>query len=304
MRFTRPAAAVALAAALTAGCRAGENPTPPPPDIPSGSSTHEITVDGQRRTYRLYIPATRPAPMPLVVMLHGGFGSGRQAEAAYGWDAQADANRFVVAFPDGADRAWAVGGGCCGSPGRTGVDDAAFVVQMVDAISARLPIDPARVYATGMSNGAMMAYRLACDTDRFAAIAPVAGTLLGSCPTRPPTSVLHVHGAADRNVRYDGGPGEGRAVIDGPPVPEVIAGWRDAMGCAAPVESTDAAVTRSRADCPDGRAVELITIAGAGHQWPGAERRPGAERLLGTDPPSTALDATATIWRFFAQHPR
>ena len=63
-------------------------------------------------------------------------------------------------------------------------------------------------------------------------------------------------------------------------------------------------VTTSTANCPAGRTVELITIAGAGHQWPGAKPSVLAQKLLGTDPPSAALDATAVIWRFFAAHPK
>jgi polyhydroxybutyrate depolymerase len=237
-------------------------------------------------------------------MLHGGFGSGDQARASYGWDAQADAGRFVVAYPDGVDRAWAVGGGCCGAPGRSGVDDVAFITAMVRGIAGKLPVDPARVYATGISNGGLLAYRLACESTVFAAIGPDSATMLGPCPSPAAVSVIHIHGTADRNVRYGGGPGEGVAAINGPPVPQLIETWRAVDRCPAPVVTSAGPVTTSVADCPDGRAVELVTIAGAGHQWPGAEARPLAQRLLGTDPPSTALNATETIWRFFAAHPR
>ncbi len=179
----------------------------------------------------------------------------------------------------------------------------AFVVAMVAAIEQGLPIDPRRVYVTGISNGGMLAYRLACDTSLFAAAGPDSATLLGSCPSPHPLSVIHLHGTADTRIRYDGGQGDGAAKIDGPPVPDVVASWRSIDGCAAPTTSTDGAVTTSVASCPDGRAVELITIAGAGHQWPGAPQRPELEKLLGLDAPSTALDATQTIWEFFAAHP-
>ena len=287
--------AAALLLAL-AGCA-------PAPTQDAGART--ITVDGQPRTYRLHRPAALPpGPVRLVVMLHGGFGSGAQAEADYGWDAEADREHFVVAYPDGLNRAWAVGGGCCGTPGRTGVDDVAFVTAMVAAVAREVPVDPARVYATGISNGGIFAYRLACDTAAlFAAIGPDAATLLGGCPSPAPVSVIHVHGLDDHNIRFDGGPGDGVATIDGPPVPEVVAMWRGVDRCAAPVAATQAAVTTQTATCPDGRAVELVTVAGAGHQWPGAAPK-RAGRLLGLDPPSTALDATDTIWRFFAAHGR
>jgi polyhydroxybutyrate depolymerase len=86
-------------------------------------------------------------------------------------------------------------------------------------------------------------------------------------------------------------------------VPALNASWRRIDHCAAPVVKTSGVVTTSAASCPAGRTVELITIAGAGHQWPGAVPDPLAQRLLGLDPPSTALNATQVIWRFFAAHP-
>lgn len=245
---------------------------------------------------------SRAAAAPLVVMLHGGFGSGAQAEKAYGWDGEAARNHFVVVYPDGVDHAWNVGGGCCGTPASTGVDDVAFLTSMVAAIEREVPIDPSRLYATGISNGGMTAYRLACDTGLFAAIGPDSATLLGPCPSPAPVSVLHIHGTADRNIPYDGGPGDGYAHIDGPAVPALNARFRAVDDCAAPAVTTAGAVTTSVAACPGGRTVELITIAGAGHQWPGSADKPVLQQLLGLDTPSTALNATSTLWTFFAAH--
>ena len=147
-----------------------------------------------------------------------------------------------------------------------------------------------------------MAYDLACHTAIFAAIGPDSATLLGSCEHPARLSVIAIHGTADENIPYDGGRGDGFAHIDGPSVPSINAAWRQADGCAAPKFSTHATVTTSVARCPGGRAVELITIAGAGHQWPGGASNPVVQKLLQLDPPSTALDATAVIWRFFAAH--
>jgi polyhydroxybutyrate depolymerase len=272
--------------------------------VPVGASSQTIAVDGRQRTFHVYRPAGLSGPAPLVVMLHGGFGSATQAESSYGWDAEADGQHFVVVYPDGLDRAWAVGGGCCGTPGRTGVDDVAFIAQVVATVSRQLPVDPARVYATGISNGGMMAYRLACESALFAAIGPDSATLLGACPSPVPLSVVHIHGTADHNIPYEGGQGDGPAKINGPAVPAVVDTWRAADRCPAPAVRTEGAVTTSVSDCPDGHAVELITIAGAGHQWPGAAAKSLVQRVLGTDPVSTALNATDTIWAFFATHPR
>ena len=87
-------------------------------------------------------------------------------------------------------------------------------------------------------------------------------------------------------------------------MPSVIAGWEKTDDCAAPAVTTAGSVTTSVASCPDGRAVELITIAGAGHQWPGGVDRPLLQHVLQLDPPSTAINATSTIWAFFAAHPQ
>ncbi|SDT79829.1 extracellular catalytic domain type 1 short-chain-length polyhydroxyalkanoate depolymerase [Actinoplanes derwentensis] len=273
----------------------------------TGASDHALG----ERTFRVYRPSSLPAGqrVPLVLVLHGGAGSGAQAEKAYGWDTTADGNGFVVAYPDGVGRSWNAGPGCCGRAARDGADDVGFLEDVVEAVSGGVPIDPARVFVTGMSNGAMMTYRLACESTLFRAVAPVAGTLIGDCPAPAPVSLLHIHGTADRSVPWAGGPGRqdnggtGRVPvrIDGPPITEVTDAWRRRAGCAAFTEQTADPVTRRTATCPGGRTVELISVTGAGHQWPGAVPESRAVTgILSLDPPSGALDATATIWSFFA----
>jgi polyhydroxybutyrate depolymerase len=297
--------ASALLSALTA-CRSLRGSTDPPAGagigLEAGRSDHTITTGSRQRTYHLYVPAGLSGPAPLVVMLHGGFGDGIGAENYYGWDAQAEQAHFVVVYPDGVDRAWAVGGGCCGVPGSSGVDDVAFIKAVVADVSRQVSVDAKRVFATGISNGGLLAYRLACDTTLFRAIGPDSATLLGTCPSPARLSVIHIHGTADNKIPYEGGPGSGVAKIDGPAVPDVVESWRAVDGCAPPTESTVGTVTMSLAACADGRAVELITIAGAGHQWPGSPSRPAIQKLLGLDPPATAVNATAVIWQFFATH--
>jgi polyhydroxybutyrate depolymerase len=309
-----PAVAVLV---LLGGCR----PAPPgtstraPASLAAGTTQQQLAVGGLQRTFRVYRPATlaSSAPAPLVVMLHGALGTGRQAQSSYGWDAQADRGRFVVAYPDGVKRSWAVSHDCCGPPAAAAVDDVAFITQMVSAIAAAVPIDPARIYATGISNGGMLAYRLACESRIFAAIGPASATMLGPCPSPAPISVIHLHGTADQTIPYTGGmskrdnrgAGARPAQIDGPPMPTLISTWRGIDHCAQPSVSTAGPVTTSVANCPDGRSVELITIVGAGHQWPGQPGpNPAIARALQLDSPSTALDATQTIWRFFSAHPK
>jgi polyhydroxybutyrate depolymerase len=268
------------------------------PGFPDGTSVHSMTFGGIDRSYRVYKPAGLPASAPLVVMLHGGFGDGAQAEKAYGWDQLADSAKIVVAYPDGVGRAWNVHG-CCGRPARDGIDDVGFITAMVGQVSGAVGIDPSHIYATGISNGGMMSYTLACNSGLFAAIGPDSATQLDPCTSPHPTSVMHIHGTADRLIRYDGGPGAGVAHIDGPSVPDVNAFWRDVDQCAQPNVSTEGPVTTSTAACTDNRSVVLVTLDGGGHQWPG-----GATFLERADPTSQALNATQTLWAFFAAHPR
>lgn len=270
-------------------------------EFPAGTTEHDVRVDGVERRYQVTVPENLQDGAPLVLMLHGGFGSAEQARQAYGWDELAASEGFVVAYPDGLGRAWNVGDGCCGTSGERGVDDVAFIEAVVDQLRIGIDVASDRVFATGMSNGAMLSYRLACDTDTFRAIGPVAGTILGPCDDPAPTSVIHIHGEADESVHLDGSPGTGAENIDGMPIPDIAALWREVDGCDEPVVTVDAEVTTSLAACRDDRAVDLITIAGAGHHWPGSV--PGrAQERFGAGEPYPGLDATATIWAFFAAH--
>ncbi len=280
--------AVATTAVVLTGCARDHDPGPD-----SGTTSRTIEIGGENREYRLHLPPRLAEDPALVVMLHGGLGSAQQAESAYGWDAVADAEGFVVAYPDGVNRTWNAGD-CCGGAEREDVDDVAFLTALVSELQAEFGVSPARTFGTGMSNGAMMTYRLACETSLFAAIAPVAGTIVTTCDDPAPASVLHIHGQDDGSVRMDGKPGDGVGDVDGMPIADVNALWRQADGCGRPVVTDAPPVTTSTSTCADGRTVTLITVAGAGHQWPGSVAREGA-----TDQPSDALDATALIWEFF-----
>ena len=263
--------------------------------VPGGTSVHTMSFDGLDRTYRVHKPAGLTAAAPLVVMLHGATGTGEQAENSYGWDQLADSAHFVVAYPDGVGRSWN-GHGCCSKAMRENIDDVGFITAMVGQISADLPIDKSRVYAAGISNGGIMSYALACNTSIFAAIGPDSATMLDPCTAPHPTSVIHIHGTADKLVPYHGGTVE--SAVDGPPVPDVNAVWRKTDQCGPPNVTTNAPLTTSIAACADKRTVELITIDGGKHQWPG-----GTTFLEKRSPTSQALNATETIWQFFAAHP-
>jgi polyhydroxybutyrate depolymerase len=273
-------------------------------------SIRTITVDQTERSYVLHVPASLKPPAALVIVLHGGSGSAKSAIAQSGFDAEADKRGFIVAYPEGTAgptgrfRTWNAGA-CCGVAVRRGVDDVGFIRAMVGDIASLHPLDPRRIYATGLSNGGMMAYRLACEaSDLVAAIAPVSAVIVvAPCEPRFPVSVLHIHGTADQNVPIEGGVGaKSIGKYPYPPVDRSIAFWAARDDCGKdPIVSSPApsVALRSYPLCTLGIAVDYYVIEGGTHAWPGGKR-------LATflDAPSNAIDATPLIWRFFAAHPK
>jgi polyhydroxybutyrate depolymerase len=264
-----------------------------------------LTVDGLARTYRVYRPAglDRTKAVPLVVMLHGALGTGEQAERSYHWDQLADRKGFVVAYPDGIRRTWNAGGQCCGPAHRDKVDDVAFLDRLIDTVVHDEAVDPKRVYITGMSNGGAMTYRYACEGHfAIAAIAPVASSFTYPCRKVRGLPVIAIHGLDDQTVPFSGGPGRRAKDVVWLPVQASLDAFRDASLCDAPMLTQNGPVVTSTAQCVKGRKVVLITVAGAGHQWPGSSREKGVVATLLLDPPSDALDATDAIWSFFARY--
>ncbi|MDT5093669.1 MAG: polyhydroxybutyrate depolymerase [Mycobacterium sp.] len=242
------------------------------------SHRYTFSYDGMERTYRLYEPKGLPQNAPLVVMLHGLYGRSAPVEGSMKWDKQADAYKFKVAYPDGVGHSWNAHG-CCGEAAEKNINDIGFLTAMVNRIPG---VDRTRVYAAGMSNGGMMAYTLACTTDVFAAIGPVASTQVDTCRNPHPTSVLAYHNLDDATVPFSGTPKGGEFRVDAPPVNDVIEGWRRVDACGPPVVTVVAPRTTSTATCADNREIELITNADGGHAWP--------------------TDFEAGLWTFFAQH--
>ena len=270
---------------LPAGTTSGPKPSATSRyQLPAGSFVHKIKVGGVPGSYRTYRPASLPAGAPLVVMIPPSTGSAGQMERDYHWDAEADSGHFVVAYSDWLDY-MAV------KPLDKYPTELDFISAIVAEIERHNPIDSGRVYAAGISYGGIQAYYLACSSTIFAAIGSVSGALRDPCLHPAPISVIHIHGTADHVIPYLKPPGH--------TIPELNATWRRFDHCGAPAVNTAGPVTTSIAACPDGRTVELITIAGAGHQWPG-----GVPRTNMGDRPSTALNATQVIWEFFAKHHR
>lgn len=275
---------------------------------PGGNSRGELAFGGVQRTYQLHVPAGLDRPAGLVLNLHGAGLTGSEQAAITNYDAVADRYGFVVAYPDGIDLSWADGRGAS-IPDRQGVDDVGFLTALVDRLVHDYGIDPGRVFATGMSAGAFMANRLACDrADVVAAIAPVAGTLGSGVPCAPsrPVAVLETHGTADPVVPFDGGPMQGRGgASDAVAAPAMASRWRDLDGCpppSVPTAGDGTGVHRLVADgCAGGTEVAFVTIDGGGHTWPSGRFSLPVEAVGSTTEAFNASDASG---QFFAAHGR
>jgi len=262
-----------------------------------------LAFGGVTRTYRWFAPSG-DAPdggFPLVLALHGGLGTGDQFARASGLEAVAAREGFVVVFPDGVERTWN-GGRCCGQAAARDVDDAGFLAALIDDFAARLPIDRARVFVTGHSNGAIMAFRFACErADLVAAVAPVAGSLeIPECRPSRAVALLAIHGDADQNHPIEGGTGpRSIARVSFASMADSLAAWTKAMSCGTSSASTEGALTTTEwSGCRDGLATRFVVIAGADHPWPGSDPRAGSSAIQGQ--PSQALDASEAAWAFFA----
>lgn len=273
--------------------------------------------DGRLRTYHVHVPtAAGDEPLPLLIALHGGTGWGLQFRDASGFDELAESEGFIVAYPDGTQilrrresRVWN-GGACCGlaSDTRRGVDDVGFISMMIDEIAADHRVDTGRIYATGHSNGAIMAYRLACElSDRIVAVGFQAGSLeIDGCQPDEPVAAMAIHGTDDTNLPIDGGPGSGISGHDFFSPRLSIERLAEVNGCTTDdtaVDPVDADVTRRTwAGCADDLTVQFVEVAGASHAWMG--RPTTVLQWLLSGRPYRDLDAAATVWDFVSQFER
>ncbi len=279
---------------------------------PVTDPTRTLTVDGLERTYILHVPPSYDGsqPVPLVMAFHGGGGDAANQWRVSGFNQLADEKGFIIVYPNGTgslgDKVLTWNGGtCCGYAMINNVDDVAFVRALAAVLQADYKIDPKRIYATGLSNGGIMAYRLACDaSDLFAAIGPVAGTLnYKRCAPTKHVSVIHFHGTDDTHLPYEGGYGpDSKADVLFASVKETIDFWLDFDKCEpTPVKEAFADIQHdSYSNCAGGTAVELYTILGGKHAWPGSD----GPAWPGGDEPTQTVSATQLIWEFFAAHPK
>lgn len=293
-----------------------------PPEV--DALEESLLVDGRTRTFLVHPPKgwDGKTPVPLLLLFHGGGGSGRQALATYGLIEVSDREGFLLVAPNGNGKmkdlllTWNVYYGF-GYAQEQNVDDIGFVKELVKHLREHYPIDPSRIFATGISNGGALCYWVAASPDHpFAAIAPIVAPFGGrdqrestmKVPSKPthPIPVLMICGALDKSVPIEGGVQKKSAnrqykILTS--ASETIRFWAEANRCDPKPE---------RIDDPERQAtgyryfsstqeplVEFWLLHNQGHAWPG-----GKSPRQGADQPSPVFDANAEMWRFFKAHPR
>lgn len=295
--------------------------------VTAGEEKVTLQSGGAERWYIRHVPEAHDgdSPVPVVVDFHG-YSEGADFHASYTkLGPFGDEKGFVTLTPHGAGEVphWET---------AAGTPDMVFVEAMLDEVEATLCVDRSRVFATGLSNGAMMTSAVSCFlADRFAAAAPVAGVAaIADCEPSKPVPVVAFHGTEDPFLGYEGGfgpgvdnlptpDGEGRLgdALDDPDVtapgledvelsvPEVLAAWGERNGCEGtePTEESVADdVTLLTFDCPTAADTVLYRVDGGGHTWPGSDGLEGAESIVGTT--TFSIDADEIMWDFFERHPK
>ena len=261
-----------------------------------------IEFDGITRNHIVYVPTSyQPGQsLPLVFVLHGFTQSAEAIMNVSGFNAVAEANNFIVAYPNGVGNAWNTNSGF---PGGSTANDPGYINALADVLITEFGIDSNRVYSCGFSAGGFMSHRLACESTRcFAAIASVSGTMSNTasdaCAPQNSTPVMQIHGTSDFVVSYNG------SIFSGVGAEDVIDRWVDLLAC-----PTEAVITllpdldpndnstverRDYSPCDGNAAVVLLKVNGGGHQWPGSTAALGGIGNINRD-----IVASDEIWDFF-----
>ena len=278
---------------------------------------YSLEHDGIIRKYNVHLPPSydENTPTPVVIYLHGGGGSIR---AAYedGMDKASDEFGFILAIPAGTgpipDRLLRWNGGTWDGAGSHGyavennIDDVGFISKIIDEVIKAFSVDEKRIYATGISNGALMTYRLGCElSDKIAAIAVVAAPAMPSnyAPSRP-ISVILIHGTADPVTPFYGGKGGmGNVSFQAQSAQEMVDFWRESNIC--PIDFTTSyengrAKCVSYGPCRNSTVVEFCKVEDGGHTWPSGSQYSSVDRI---GPVSYDI-SFEQIWTFFKKHPR
>ncbi|MGQ0637642.1 MAG: alpha/beta hydrolase family esterase [Planctomycetaceae bacterium] len=283
-----------------------------------GDHLRQLVVEGRSRSYIVHIPRNHDSkrPAPVVLAFHGALMNAQWMSVTCGLSRKADAEDFLVAYPNGTgpgEKLLVFNAGLFRGPlGEAVADDVLFTRTLLDDLEQTVAVDNRRIYATGLSNGGMMCYRLAAElSDRIAAIAPVAGTLaLDQYAPQRPVPVLHFHGTDDRIVPFDGPTKETPEFLRFHPVAETMRWCAQANGCQATPrieELPDRYDDGTTVECqtyepqPGGAETVLYVIHQGGHTWPG-RTRPLLTGVIGRT--TREISANDLMWEFFKKNPR
>lgn len=243
-----------------------------------------IQHNGITRNHILYVPSgfVPGTEVPLVFVMHGFTQSAQAIMNATGFNALAEQEGFIVAYPNGVNNGWNTNSPF---PGGSTADDVGYIGALRDTLIAQFSVDTTRIYACGFSAGGYMSHKLACESPKcFAAIASVAGTIntgaVNACAPQYTPGVLQIHGTSDAVVSYNG------SIFSGLGVQAVLDLWTSELACATPASTVAISSTIEQqlyAPCNGSATVMHYRISGGGHVWP----------------TGSAFSATNAIWDFF-----
>jgi polyhydroxybutyrate depolymerase len=260
----------------------------------------DLTVGGMHRSYLAVGPA-RPRPhLPLLVVLHGRGIPAQEEMARTGFLPYAAQGEADIVYPMGVADSWNAGHGCCGWAGKAGVNDTAFVTEVVVDAARHFESDPARVYLVGYSNGGRLAFHDVCENPTtFAAFATYGAAPLAACTnsTAPPVPVLLGVGTKDAVVHATDPSRTATQAVD-----RVAAQWRARDFCPpiATVTHIGLLTLTSWTGCRAGSAVKTAHYAGITHDWPTA----GPVSAPYTTAVGSRAAAATVMWDFLTQYRR
>lgn len=274
-----------------------------------GDYRFSFVHDGNTREYLVHVPKSyRGASTPMLVALHGGGGDAdfQADDSKYRLISKSEEAGFIAVFPNGYSRlpsgilaTWNAGA-CCGGAQKDNVDDVGFLREVIRRVGRQANVDKRRVFMTGMSNGALMSWRMACEaSDLISGIAPVEGTdNTKACKPGRPVPVIQFHALDDDHIPLNGGRGVSALTdTDFASVPATQTKWVQ-LDRADPAAKRVLTVQGAHCDVHPARSggapVELCLTDTGGHSWPGGGTQQGRKA------PSMAISANDLMWSFFS----
>jgi len=302
---------------LLISCKKDNNSTPPV-DKPSELKTVNLTVDGNPRSFIVYLPTgyNNAGKMPLIFAIHGGSGTPEGMINIANFKTIADRDKVVLVYPAGIQKNW--NDGRPTTPNQLGINDVSFFNQLCDYMINNYSVDGTKIYATGISNGGFMSSRLGCElSNRIAAIAVDAATIEATtiapnCNPGRPVPAIYIHGTSDPLVPFTGGQMTAGGTAGGTVLShfQAIDKWVTINGCNStptitdlPDISNDGTTIKQRVYAGGTKSSEVVSyvVLNGGHTWPQGFQYLN-EAIIGKT--SQDMNACEVIWTFFKRFSR